>query len=106
MLHRSHCQFGIKVCFLALNLAMPAKTKLVRDSFTMPDGEYAVIDQLKQRALRLKRPAKKSELLRAGIKALAALGDAQLLSALSVVPAIKTGRPKSKKSGKGDAAKA
>jgi len=29
------------------------KPKLVRDSFTMPKGEYTVIDELKQRAAKL-----------------------------------------------------
>lgn len=71
-----------------------AKPKLVRDSFTMPKAEYAVIEQLKHRASVLERPAKKSELLRAGIKALNALGDEALLAALRAVPTIKTGRPK------------
>lgn len=70
------------------------KPKLVRDSFTMPKAEYAVIEQLKRRASVLERPAKKSELLRAGIKALSALSDAALLAALQAVPTIKTGRPK------------
>lgn len=70
------------------------KPKLVRDSFTMPKAEYAAIDQLKRRATLLQRPAKKSELLRAGIKALSALDDAALLAALQAVPTIKTGRPK------------
>lgn len=69
------------------------KTKLVRDSFTIPKPEYLVLDELKQRATRLTRPAKKSELLRAGIKMLAALSDAAFLTALAQVPAIKTGRP-------------
>jgi hypothetical protein len=69
------------------------KPKLVRDSFTIPKPEYAVLDELKQRAGKLAHPAKKSELLRAGIKALAAMSDAALLSALKVVPTIKTGRP-------------
>lgn len=36
---------------------------------------------------------KKSELIRAGIKALAAMSDANFLKALLAVPAIKTGRP-------------
>ena len=36
---------------------------------------------------------RKSELLRAGIKALAAMQDAALSSALAAVPAIKTGCP-------------
>ena len=69
------------------------KQKLVRDSFTIPKAEYLVLDSLKQRAVKLTRPAKKSELLRAGIKALAALSDAAFLTALEQVPAIKTGRP-------------
>lgn len=69
------------------------KPKLVRDSFTIPKPEYLVLDELKQRATRLTRPAKKSELLRAGIKMLAALSDAAFLTALAQVPAIKTGRP-------------
>lgn len=69
------------------------KPKLVRDSFTIPKAEYVVLDELKQRAAQLTRPVKKSELLRAGIKALAAMPNAAFLEALESVPAIKTGRP-------------
>jgi hypothetical protein len=69
------------------------KPKLVRDSFTIPKTEYGVLDELKQRATALARPVKKSELLRAGIKALAAMNDVAFLVALAEVPAIKTGRP-------------
>ena len=72
------------------------KDKLIRDSFTIPKAEYAVIDALKQRSITLARPAKRSELLRAGIKVLAALSDAALLAALRQVPTIKTGRPAQK----------
>jgi hypothetical protein len=71
----------------------PKKPKLVRDSFTIPKTEYAVLDTLKDRAARLGRPAKKSELLRAGIKLLAGQLDAAFSAALAAVPAIKTGRP-------------
>lgn len=77
--------------------AKPKKPKLVRDSFTIPKAEYLVLEGLKQRAAQLTRPAKKSEVLRAGIKALAALSDAAFLMALEQVPAIKTGRPALKK---------
>ena len=70
------------------------KPKLVRDGFTMPKNEYAVLDVLKLRAAKLGRPVKKSELLRAGVKALEAMSDAALTQALDNVPAIKTGRPK------------
>src|SRR5450830_1892318 len=69
------------------------KPKLVRDSFTIPKAEYTVLDGLKQRAGKLSSPVKKSELLRAGIKALAAMPDGAFLAALKAVPAIKTGRP-------------
>ncbi len=69
------------------------KPKLVRDSFTIPKPEYLVLDALKARANQLTSPAKKGELLRAGIKALAAMSDAAFLVALKAVPAIKTGRP-------------
>jgi hypothetical protein len=69
------------------------KPKLVRDSFTIPKVEYTVLEELKQRASQSGNPAKKSELLRAGIKALAAMPDAAFLVALKAVPAIKTGRP-------------
>jgi hypothetical protein len=69
------------------------KPKLIRDSFTIPKAEYLVIETLKERAGKLARAAKKSELLRAGIKALAAMSDANFLNALNAVPTIKTGRP-------------
>lgn len=69
------------------------KPKLVRDSFTIPKDEYAVIDSLKDRAIGLSHPVKKSELLRAGLKLLAGLSDAALRTALQSVPSIKTGRP-------------
>lgn len=77
----------------ALKVLKPKKIKLVRDSFTIPKSEYLVLDDLKLRAAELKHPVKKGELLRAGIKALAAMTTAQFHSALQAVPALKTGRP-------------
>ena len=71
----------------------PKKPKLVRDSFTIPKAEYAVLDQLKKRAAQSGTPAKKSEVLRAGLKALAGMEDAAFVAALGAVPALKTGRP-------------
>jgi hypothetical protein len=69
------------------------KPKLVRDSFTIPKPEYTVLEGLKLRAGKLGRPAKKSEVLRAGVQALAAMGDAAFLASFNAVPAVKTGRP-------------
>lgn len=74
--------------------AKTKKPKMVRDSFTIPKDEYAVIESLKQRSGKLSQTAKKSELLRAGLKLLSGLSDAALLQALQAVPSIKTGRPK------------
>ena len=76
-----------------VKVAKAKKPKMIRDSFTIPKTEYVVIDALKERAGKLSRAAKKSELLRAGVKALAAMSDAAFLAALTAVPTIKTGRP-------------
>ncbi|MEK9803151.1 MAG: hypothetical protein VW475_07095 [Curvibacter sp.] len=63
------------------------KVKRVRDSFVMPRDEHAVLATLKERSAGLGRPSKKSELLRAGLKLLAALNDKALLAALQALPA-------------------
>jgi hypothetical protein len=70
------------------------KQKLVRDSFTIPKAEYAVLEGLKERAAHLRRPTKKSELLRAGVAVLNAMSDRAFLAALNGVVSLKTGRPK------------
>lgn len=68
-------------------------TKLVRDSFTFPEVDHARLGELKQRALKAGREIKKSELLRAGLAALAAMPDAAFHAAIDGVERIKTGRP-------------
>ena len=70
------------------------KLKMERDSFTMPKAEYAQIYILKDKLLKLGQPAKKSELLRAGLMLLANMDDATLKATMAKIPAIKTGRPK------------
>jgi hypothetical protein len=69
------------------------KAKLVRDSFTMPEPEYALIATLKKRCLSAGVAAKKSEILRAAIANLAKLSDASVLTAVRRLETIKTGRP-------------
>lgn len=78
----------------AAKVEKPRKPKLVRDSFTIPKHEYAVIDALKKRASKASVPSKKSEVLRAGIMALASMDDAAFRAAMAGVPTLKTGRPK------------
>lgn len=69
------------------------KPRLVRDSYAMPETEYAQIAVLKKRLTGLGRETKKSELLRAGIALLAALNDAELTAVMGRIERIKTGRP-------------
>ena len=71
----------------------PKKIKLVRDSYAMPENEYAAISALKKRLSVLGNEFKKSELLRAGIATLTALNDAELVTVMGRVQKIKTGRP-------------
>ena len=84
---------AVKTAVKPVKVEKAKKPKMIRDSFTIPKTEYVVIDALKERAGKLSRAAKKSELLRAGVKALAAMSDAAFLAALTAVPTIKTGRP-------------
>jgi hypothetical protein len=76
--------------------AKSEKIKMERDSFTMPKDEYAQITLMKARLASMGQPAKKSELLRAGIKLLAAMSDNTLKITLGKIPVIKTGRPNKK----------
>ena len=80
----------------AVKVPKAPKLKMERDSFTMPKTEYAQFAVLKDRLIKLGQPAKKSELLRAGIMQLAAMTDAALKAAMAKVPTIKTGRPNKK----------
>ncbi|MCE1238719.1 MAG: hypothetical protein LWW83_02170 [Azonexaceae bacterium] len=72
------------------------KAKLVRDSYAMPEAEYARIAELKKRLAALGSEVKKSELLRGGIAVLAALNDTELQAVMARVERIKTGRPSKK----------
>lgn len=72
------------------------KVKLVRDSFTMPEADYALFKDLKARSLANGLEVKKSELLRAALNLLASLNDKELTSTLGALEKIKTGRPAKK----------
>ena len=73
--------------------AKEKKIKMVRDSISIPKTAYTVLDDIKLRAGKLGVAVKKTELIRAGIKALAALSDSAFLAAVRAVPNLKTGRP-------------
>lgn len=73
------------------------KVRIVRDSFTMPESDYAKISELKQACLTAGVHVKKSELIRAGLHALGKLSAAQLKKAIAQLEHVKTGRPKNNK---------
>ncbi|NMM37993.1 MAG: hypothetical protein HHJ09_10820 [Glaciimonas sp.] len=73
------------------------KAKLVRDSFTMPEDEFAVLGKVKKTSLKAGFNVKKSELLRIGVALVDKLSVAQLQSALAGLMPLKAGRPKKDK---------
>ena len=70
------------------------KPKLVRDSFTMPEAEYAVLGDVKKACLAAGVEVKKSQLLRIGLELLKKTEMAQLKAMITALPALKAGRPK------------
>ena len=75
----------------------PKKPKLVRDSFTMPEQEYAVLGEVKKICHAGGMDIKKSELLRIGIAQLAAMGLKKLKTAQAALTPLRAGRPKKQK---------
>lgn len=69
------------------------KQKQVRDSFTLPEADYALFAALKARCLAKGIEVKKSELLRAALRQLAGLDDVVLAAVMGEIEKIKTGRP-------------
>ena len=69
------------------------KPKLVRDSFTLPESDYALFASMKARCLAKGVEVKKSELLRAALRQLSGLDDPMLIAVMAQVERIKTGRP-------------
>ena len=67
---------------------------VVRDSFTMPEYDYALIAEIQKRCLGKGLPMTKGEVLRAGLRALDSLSDTALHGLAGKVEKIKTGRPK------------
>lgn len=70
------------------------KQKLVRDSFTMPEAEYQVLDKVKKECLKAGFEIKKSQLLRIGVALIGKMELASVKNVLATLPPLKTGRPK------------
>ncbi|WP_423708569.1 hypothetical protein [Undibacterium sp. WLX3042] len=73
------------------------KPKLVRDSFTMPEVEYAVLGQVKKACLKAGIEVKKSQLLRIGLVLLNNTDIPSLRKLINDLSPLKAGRPKKEK---------
>jgi hypothetical protein len=73
-----------------------AKQKLVRDSFTLPESDHDLIKQCKKVAIAAGRETKKSEVIRAAIRAFSSLPSTAQLAAYASLQSIAVGRPKVK----------
>lgn len=70
----------------------PSTSKVVRDTFSFPTDDYALIESLVRRAGRLEVRANRSEVLRAGLQVLSAMTNDDFSQALKQLAKIKPGR--------------
>ncbi len=70
--------------------------RIIKDTFTFPDHDYGLIDACRQRSFKEGYNINKSEVIRAGLLLLSKLSKDELMTALTRVKKIKTGRPKLK----------
>jgi DNA-binding transcriptional regulator YiaG len=59
------------------------KIKMVRDSFSMTESDYATLIELKKKCIAAGIKVKKSELLRVGVMGLSKLSNASLMNAVN-----------------------
>jgi hypothetical protein len=67
--------------------------KVIRDSFTIPEADHGLIGPLKTRCMKAGVSVNKSELLRAGLRALTAMSDRDLTKLIDSLERVKPGRP-------------
>lgn len=70
----------------------PRQAKAVRDIFTMPPDDHALIDRLRKTCLRADIDATKSLIIRAGLHALNTMSEAELLELVAGLERLKPGR--------------
>ncbi|MEE8290599.1 MAG: hypothetical protein V3R80_03880 [Candidatus Tectomicrobia bacterium] len=73
--------------------AATPREKVIRDGFTMPAADYALITQVQTTSLHAGVFATKSEVLRAGLHALSKMSPVELQHVLQALEKVKTGRP-------------
>jgi hypothetical protein len=68
-------------------------SKLIRDSFTIPEDEYVLLAETKKTCLKSGLEIKKSQLIRIGIRLVHELGPSRLKKEQKALQPVKTGRP-------------
>lgn len=68
------------------------RKSVVRDTFSMPNNDYALIAKLRQRCLSYGIATTKSGIVRAGLNALDTLNEKQLRAIISQLEQVKPGR--------------
>ncbi|MBC3919689.1 hypothetical protein H8L32_19590 [Undibacterium sp. CY18W] len=82
---------------IAVPVEKVKKAKLVRDSFTMPESEYAALGAVKKACLKAGVEVKKSQLLRIGVALLSKTDVPALKKLIAGLAPLKAGRPKKEK---------
>jgi hypothetical protein len=69
------------------------RQKVIRDGFTMPAGDYALIDHVRAKSMQSGYAVTKSEVLRAGLHVLNRMSPVELEQVLETLEKVKPGRP-------------
>ncbi len=77
-------------------IEMPEIPKVVRDSFTMPEEDYKLIQAIREQGLKSGVSLTKAEVLRAGLHALKSLAIEEQLIVFKSLAKVPTGRPGAK----------
>jgi DNA-binding transcriptional regulator YiaG len=73
----------------SLKKEKPEKIKMVRDSFSLPEGDYAKLIDLKKKCIAAGVHVKKSELMRLGLLQLSKLGNTALITSAKRIASVK-----------------
>jgi Arc/MetJ-type ribon-helix-helix transcriptional regulator len=85
--------FGKEVSTTLRTPTPDKSSRVIRDSFTLPEDDYGLIAEIKKRCLNAGLVVNKSEAIRAGLNALNSMSDKELLSVIEGLTKIKPGRP-------------
>ena len=77
--------------------AEPPAPTVIRDTFSLPPTDYALLEQLRARAIGLGQVINKSEFVRAGLRALIDMPESEFHQAIVKIEKINLRRPKPKK---------